>query len=42
MNGYHVHADGAAGETFIVDDVIVGKADLAEITAWIESRLKAV
>ncbi len=39
MNGFHVRVDGESGESFLVDRIIVAKADLAEITAWIESRL---
>lgn len=40
MNGFHIDVDGAAGETFMVERVIVAKAELSEITPWIESRLK--
>ncbi len=39
MNGYHIQVDGVTGESFLIDRVIVAKADLAEITAWIETRL---
>ena len=40
MNGFHFQVDGETGESFLVGRVIVGKADLAEITAWMEARIK--
>jgi death-on-curing protein len=40
INGFHLQVDGGPGESFLVGRVIVDKAGLAEITAWMEARIK--
>jgi len=42
LNGYRLSTEAAPAERFLIDRVIVGRADLAEITAWIEAHLDAV
>jgi death on curing protein len=42
MNGFHLQVNADDGETFIVERLIAGKAELPEITAWIEARLLPV
>lgn len=37
-NGYTIDHDGAEGEKFLIDRVIVGKADVAEIAEWLAMR----
>ncbi len=39
MNGTSLRVDAEAGERFLIDEVIVAKADLAVITAWLEARM---
>lgn len=40
MNGYRIVATADNAESFMIDDVIKGKASLAEITSWIEAHLQ--
>jgi death-on-curing protein len=40
LNGYRLRAEAEPAERFLVDRVIVGRADLAEIAAWVEARLE--
>lgn len=40
MNGFRLLVNADEGETFLVDRVIVGGAELDEIEAWIEKRLE--
>lgn len=40
MNGYRISVSAAAGEAFLIEKVIEGKADLEEITRWIESHMR--
>jgi death-on-curing protein len=40
-NGYSVDHGGTEGEKFLIDRVIVGKAEVSEIAAWMASRAKA-
>lgn len=42
LNGYRLRVEPAPAERFIIDRVIIGRADLAEIASWIEERLVAV
>jgi death on curing protein len=39
MNGFRLEVDAESGESFMIERVIKGKAELAEITAWIEAKL---
>ena len=39
MNGYHLSVSPNAAESFIVTKVIVDKADLRSIAAWLEELL---
>jgi death-on-curing protein len=39
LNGLELKVDPQEGESFLVDDVIAGKAELDTITEWIERRL---
>ncbi|MGE0710476.1 MAG: type II toxin-antitoxin system death-on-curing family toxin [Planctomycetota bacterium] len=40
MNGWRIRVDPDEGERFLVEAVIVGKAELGVITAWLERRLQ--
>lgn len=40
MNGYHLKVDADNGETFIIERVIKGKADIEEIAAWLEKYMR--
>ncbi len=42
MNGFRLELDAAAAETFLIDRVIVGNAELAEITTWVEVAMRPV
>lgn len=42
MNGYRLKVDADNGESFIIDRVIKGKADIEEIATWLEKHMKAV
>ena len=42
LNGYRLRTDAPSAEAFLVDRVIVGRADLQEIAAWLEARIEAV
>jgi death-on-curing protein len=39
VNGYRLRVDAAAGEAFIVAEVIGNRADIEKITSWLESRM---
>lgn len=39
LNGYRLVVDPGPAERFVIDRLIVGRADLAEITAWLEAHL---
>ncbi|MEM6791685.1 MAG: type II toxin-antitoxin system death-on-curing family toxin [Myxococcota bacterium] len=41
LNGYRLTLDASAAEAFLVDRVIVGGADVAEIASWLESAMDA-
>jgi death-on-curing protein len=41
-NGYRIKPMGAEGESFLIDRVIVGKAEIAEIAAWLAARATAL
>ncbi len=40
-NGFRIVADADTAERFLVDDVIVGRADLATIADWLERYMVA-
>jgi death-on-curing protein len=40
MNGYRIPVSAAAGEAFLIQRVIEAKAELGEITRWIESQMR--
>jgi death-on-curing protein len=42
MNGFSLETDADSGETFMIERVIKGKAELAEIAVWIANRLSPV
>lgn len=37
-NGYRIAHDGAEGEKFLIERVIIGKAEVGEIAAWLAMR----
>ena len=39
LNGYRLRVEAEPAERFLVDRVIVARAELPEITGWIEERL---
>jgi prophage maintenance system killer protein len=39
MNGYKLAVDADEAERFLVRDVIVGRAEVADISAWLEKFL---
>ncbi|MCA8924322.1 MAG: type II toxin-antitoxin system death-on-curing family toxin [Planctomycetes bacterium] len=39
INGTSLRVDAEAGERFLIDEVIVAKADLAVITDWLEAHM---
>ena len=39
MNGYALRVDADEAERFLIDRVIVGRADVAVIAEWLEPRL---
>ena len=41
MNGYRVRVSADAAERFMIEDVIMGRADIAVIAGWLESRMRA-
>ncbi len=41
MNGYALRVDADEAEGFLIDRVIVGRADVAMIAEWLEQRLVA-
>ena len=40
MNGYRFPVSASDGEAFLIRRVIEGRADLEEITGWIESHMR--
>jgi death-on-curing protein len=42
MNGYRVSASADDAEPFLIDQVIVGHAEIAAIAGWLEKRIRAV
>lgn len=42
MNAYRLKVNPALGETFLIDRVIKGKADIDEIATWLEKQMIAV
>lgn len=42
MNGYRVRVGADDAERFLIDQVIVGRAELGAIAGWLESRMRAV
>ena len=40
MNGYRLPVAATEGERFLIGRVIEGRADLEEITGWIESHMR--
>jgi death-on-curing protein len=41
MNGYRVSVSADEAECFLIDQVIVGRAELAVIAAWLERHMRA-
>jgi death-on-curing protein len=41
-NGFEINAGGEAAENFLLKKVILGKADVAEIAAWLETHAAAL
>jgi death-on-curing protein len=39
MNGYALRVDADEAERFLIDRLIVGRADVAVIAEWLEPRL---
>jgi death on curing protein len=42
MNGYRVRVSADAAERFLVDQIIVGRAEIAASAGWLESHMSAV
>lgn len=42
MNGYRLRVEADNGESFIIERVIKGRAELDEIAAWLENHLKPI
>ena len=42
MNGYRVSIGADEAERFLIDQVIVGRAELEAIATWLEQRMRAV
>jgi death on curing protein len=42
MNGYRVSIGAEEAERFLIDQVIVGRAELEAIAMWLEKRMRAV
>jgi len=42
MNGYRLKVDADNGESFLIKKVIGNKAELKEISIWLEKHMKAV
>jgi death-on-curing protein len=40
LNGYRLVAGADAAERFLIDRVIVGRAELEQIAAWVEKHLR--
>jgi len=40
LNGCHLRVGPEAAERFLIDRLIVGKAELSEISAWIEEHIE--
>ena len=42
LNGYRLTAKADEAERFMIDDVIVGSADLEQITGWLSERMHSL
>jgi death-on-curing protein len=42
MNGYRVRVSADDAERFLIDQIIVGRAEIAVIARWLESHMSAV
>jgi death-on-curing protein len=42
MNGYRVSVGADEAERFLIDQVIVGRAELQALAMWLEKRMRAV
>lgn len=42
MNGYRVRVSADDAERFLIDQIIVGRAEIAVIARWLESHVSAV
>src|SRR5690349_10001130 len=42
MNGYRVSVSADDAERFLIDQVIVGRAEIPAIAGWLESHMRAV
>jgi death on curing protein len=42
LNGYRVRVGADAAERFLIEGVIVGRADIAAIARWLESHMQTV
>lgn len=42
MNGYRVRVSADDAERFLIDQIIVGRAEIAVIARWLESHMRAV
>lgn len=42
MNGYRLKVDADNGESFLINRVIMGKAEIEEIASWLEKHMAAV
>ncbi len=42
MNGYRLKVDADNGESFLINRVIMGKAEIDEIASWLEKHMAAV
>jgi death-on-curing protein len=42
MNGYRVSVSADDAERFLIDQLIVGRAEIAAITGWLERHMRAV
>lgn len=41
INGYRLMVDADTAETFLIGDVIEGRADVAQIASWLEGHMAA-
>jgi death-on-curing protein len=42
MNGYRVRVSADDAERFLIDQIIVGRAEIVAIAGWLESHMSAV